>query len=230
MSCTPPCSDCVNYAIERGENPLLQLRLRLYACARDRLESVEKLPLVKLLAILIALGIYLFASRSVTRTIQQLGRSKQVAPFRIKYISKTTNIALFMGFLLLVFVLLGIGYGELSVFFSSVFAVIGIALFAQWSILSNITASVAIFFGFPYRVGDQIKITDSDFDLSGTLEEIGLFHVLIRSREGNVITYPNSLILQKPVIKLDGGNREFPQKLGTQPRPAVPRWKPKDRG
>ena len=169
---------------------------------------------MKVLVISICLLVYLFATRAVNAAIQRLGRSKQVDPFRIKYIAKTTNIALFGGFLLLVIVLLGIGYGELTVFFSSVFAVIGIALFAQWSILSNITASVAIFFGFPYRVGDQIKITDADFDLSGTLEEIGLFHVLIRSREGNVITYPNSLILQKAVIKLDGGNTEFPQKLG----------------
>jgi hypothetical protein len=62
------------------------------------------------------------------------------------------------------------------------------------------------------------------------LEEIGLFDVLIRSREGNVITYPSSLILQKPVIKLDSGNREFPQKPGIQARPAAPRWKPQDRG
>jgi hypothetical protein len=71
-----------------------------------------------------------------------------VDPFRIKYITKTTNIILFLDFPLLAFVLPGICYGELSVFFSPVFAVIGIALFAQWSIISYITASVAIFFGF----------------------------------------------------------------------------------
>jgi small-conductance mechanosensitive channel len=100
------------------------------------------------------------------------------------------------------------------------FAVIGVALFAQWSILSNITASVVIFFGFPYRVGDRIKVTDADFDISGTLEEISLFHVLIRTDGQNLITYPNNLILQKPVFKLDNGNRSFPQKLFPPPPPA----------
>jgi hypothetical protein len=79
--------------------------------------------------------------------------------------------------------------------------------------LSNITASMIIFFGFPYRVGDRIKVTDADFDISGTVEEISLFHVLIRTDAGNIITYPNSLILQKPVIKLEGDNTSFPGKL-----------------
>ena len=41
---------------------------------------------------------------------------------------------------------------------------------------------------------------DKDDDISGVIEEISLFHVLIR-REDELITYPNTLILQKGVIK-----------------------------
>lgn len=94
----------------------------------------------------------------------------------------------------------GLEYSQISIFLSSVFAVIGVALFAQWSILSNITASLIIFFGFPYRVGDKIRIIDKDDDICGVIEEITLFHVLIK-REDELITYPNTLILQKGVIK-----------------------------
>ncbi|MCX2980965.1 mechanosensitive ion channel family protein [Halieaceae bacterium IMCC14734] len=177
---------------------------------------------MKILSIVVCIGVWLFIARACNLAIKRLGAIKQVSPVRIKYISKTTNIALLVGAVLTTCLLMGLGYGEVSLFLSSAFAVIGIAFFAQWSILSNITASVVIFFGFPYRVGDQIKVTDADFDLSGTLEEIGLFHVLIRSPEGNMITYPNSLILQKPVIKLDHGNAVFPQKLGAPPLAAPP--------
>jgi small-conductance mechanosensitive channel len=81
---------------------------------------------------------------------------------------------------------------------------------------------MVIFFGFPYRVGDRIKVTDSDFDISGTVEEISLFHVLIRTDTGNVITYPNNLILQKPVFRLDQHDGAFPQKLFPPPA-AAPR-------
>jgi small-conductance mechanosensitive channel len=180
---------------------------------------------MKVMSIVICLAVYVFAVRGLAATIQRLGEAKDVAPARIKYLTKTGNIALFASLVFVVCLILGLGYGEVSLFLSSAFAVIGVALFAQWSILSNITASMVIFFSFPYRVGDVIKVTDSDFDLSGTVEEISLFHVLIRNRQGNLITYPNSLILQKPVFKLDRGNTEFPQKITATPaaKPRFPR-------
>ena len=168
---------------------------------------------MKLLSIFICLVAYFLVVRAVDATIRNLGRHKEVAASRVRYLARTANIALFVVLVFLVCLVLGVGYSEISLFLSSVFAVIGVALFAQWSILSNITASMVIFFGFPYRVGDRIKVTDADFDISGTVEEISLFHVLIRTDQGNVITYPNNLILQKPVIKLDSGNRAFPQKV-----------------
>ena len=168
---------------------------------------------MKVLSIVICLAAYMFAVRGMAASIQRLGKAKDVAPARIKYLTKTGKIALFAALVFAVCLILGLGYGEVSLFLSSAFAVIGVALFAQWSILSNVTASMVIFFSFPYRVGDVIKVTDPDFDLSGTVEEISLFHVLIRNRQGNLITYPNSLILQKPVFKLDRGNTEFPQKI-----------------
>ena len=59
-----------------------------------------------------------------------------------------------------------------------------------------------IFFSFPYRVGDRIKVLDKDDDMSGVVQEISMFHVILRRDDGNVITYPNSLILQKAVLKI----------------------------
>lgn len=178
---------------------------------------------MKIFSIVLCIAAYLFAVRAINVAIQTLGKSKQVPEPRIKYLLKTANIFLFFLLIVLVCLVLGLEYGEVSVFLSSVFAVLGVALFAQWSLLSNITASMVIFFAFPYRVGDQIKVTDPDFDLSGTLEEIGLFHVLIRSPDGYIITYPNSMILQKSVIKLDAETERFPQKIFA---PATPAGRP----
>ena len=168
---------------------------------------------MKLISIIVCFAAYLFISRAALAAFRRLGQSKQVAEVRLKYLEKTASISMFAVFVFVVCLVLGLGYGEVSLFLSSAFAVIGVALFAQWSILSNITASMVIFFAFPYRVGDRIKVTDSDFDISGEVEEISLFHVLIRTDTGNVITYPSNLILQKPVFKLENGNTTFPQKL-----------------
>ena len=156
---------------------------------------------MKIFAAIILIVAYVLCMNFVRITISRIGSNKSVKTYRIKYISKTINIALTVFFVIVLTMLLGIEYSQLSVFLSSIFAVIGVALFAQWSILSNITASLIIFFAFPYRVGDAVRIVDDDYDLSGIIEEISLFHVLIR-RNDDLITYPNSLILQKAVIKL----------------------------
>jgi small-conductance mechanosensitive channel len=108
---------------------------------------------------------------------------------------------------------LGINYGEVSIFLSSAFAVVGIALFAQWSILSNLTASLIIFFGFPYRIGDLVKVLDKDDTVTGVIEEISLFSVQIRDEMGNLATFPNSLFLQRPVVKIikKDSEKELPE-------------------
>jgi small-conductance mechanosensitive channel len=101
--------------------------------------------------------------------------------------------------------ILGAEPRELALVFSSVFAVIGIALFAIWSILSNITSGVIMFFSFPYKVGDKIQIHDKDFPIEAIIEDITAFQILLRLDNGNLVTYPNNLILQKAVtlIKKD---------------------------
>lgn len=156
---------------------------------------------MKILIALIILSVFLISRRFLGNLITTISSSKSVRPYRVKYITKTLNLALTVFFIIVLTVMMGIEYHQLTVFLSSVFAVIGVALFAQWSILSNITASLIIFFAFPYRVGDKIRVVDKDDDISGTVEEISLFHVIIRRNE-DMITYPNTLILQKAVIKL----------------------------
>jgi len=155
--------------------------------------------------ILIGLAVvfsYILIARLVTAAVKKAAIHEDASPYRIKYINKTLHLILGLVFVTLFVLSLGIHFTQLSLFLSSVFAVIGVALFAQWSMLSNITASLIIFFAFPYRVGDTVKVVDNDDDISGTIEEISLFHVIIR-REQDLITYPNNLILQKAVIKRD---------------------------
>jgi small-conductance mechanosensitive channel len=159
-------------------------------------------PMTRLLLVFgCILGFY-FASILLQKIVRDLGRMNAVGPLRVRYVARLMNIGLVFCCVVVVCLILGLGYSEVSVFLSSIFAVVGVALFAQWSILSNITASMIIFFGFPYRVGDQIKVLDKDDDMTGIIEEISMFHVIIRRPDGNLITYPNSLILQKAVLKV----------------------------
>lgn len=87
-------------------------------------------------------------------------------------------------------------------FGSSVIDIGGVALFAQWSILSNLTASVVIFFNYPSRIGDYVRIIDAENTLEGKIVDIKVFQLLLVNNEGNSINYPNNLLIQKPFMKL----------------------------
>ncbi len=157
----------------------------------------------KLLLVCICIAIFCLAGKLLHKIVHDVSVRKALGDGRVPYITKLMNIGLVFCCIVVMCLLLGLGYSEVSVFLSSIFAVVGVGLFAQWSILSNITASMIIFFGFPYRIGDRIKIADKDDDMCGVIEEIAMFHVILRRDDGNMITYPNSMLLQKAVIKIE---------------------------
>lgn len=162
--------------------------------------------LINVGAVFMCLFGYLLSKFFFARLILRLSLLKDVSDARTMYVTRTINIGLFGVFFSLAVLAVGIGYGQVSLFLSSIFAVVGVALFANWSILSNLTGSLIIFFAFPYRVGSHVKVVDKDDDISGVIEAIEPFHVLIRRANGDLITYPNNLILQRPVIRLDAAS------------------------
>src|SRR5690606_14514612 len=98
-----------------------------------------------------------------------------------------------------IFVIWGVEPRNLFTTLSAVVTVIGVALFAQWSILSNITSGIILLFSFPFKIGDVIRIHDKDFPIEAQIEDIRSFHTLLKTADGEIISYPNNLLLQKGV-------------------------------
>lgn len=140
--------------------------------------------------------------RIISYFITKIGKTKNILPKRVFYVVKFSQFIVFIIFLMALSIIWNIQFGGIMIFASSIFAVIGVALFAQWSILSNLTASIIIFFTFPARVGDKIKIVDGDNSVIGEIKEISLFQIEIIDEEHNIILYPNNLFIQKPIIKI----------------------------
>ena len=153
-----------------------------------------------LLTILLVFIGYLIIKKTLTSIVQRVGFERGINPDRIRYVLSVLNFSLGVFAILIVGALTGIGYKQFSFFMSSVLAILGVALFAQWSILSNITASVMVFFFFPYRVGDYVKILDGENTIEGKIIEIALFHVILNDEKGKLITFPNSMVFQKAVV------------------------------
>ncbi|MDX1796756.1 MAG: mechanosensitive ion channel [Hydrogenovibrio sp.] len=163
---------------------------------------MNDLPLFQILltvASVLGLGIFNWASRKALLT---LGLRKNVPEIRVTHIRKYFKIIAFLTTVILILTIWGVDYRGLLVFASSILAVLGVALVAQWSILSNITAGVIIFFAFPVRIGDVVEIIDGANAITGKIIEINIFQVILRSKDDTVVSYPNSLILQRPIRKI----------------------------
>lgn len=125
----------------------------------------------------------------------------------IKYISILITILTITALL----VVWGVKAENIFTTFSTVLTVIGVALFAQWSVLSNITSGMIILFSFPFKIGDIIRIHDKDFPIEAEIEDIRTFHTLLKTREGEQISYPNNLLLQKgiSIVRDQPAERDF---------------------
>ncbi|MEM8715066.1 MAG: mechanosensitive ion channel family protein [Cyanobacteria bacterium P01_G01_bin.4] len=100
----------------------------------------------------------------------------------------------------------------LAVYFASFFAVVGVAFFASWSVLSNVSAAIILFFSFPIRIGYRIRVQDGDNSIEGEIINISLFNIQIQKGRGETVFYPNNLAMQKPIIYLgvDGSTESKP--------------------
>ena len=153
----------------------------------------------ELLISLLLLVIFLIIRVIVNAVIKKIGRKTDINKARIQLICRYSTVTLFLIWLLIEAFVFGTEPKELALIFSSVFAVLGIALFAIWSILSNVTSGIIMFFSFPYKVGDKIQIHDNDFPIEAIIEDIRAFQLHLRQDNGDLVTYPNNLILQKAV-------------------------------
>ena len=145
---------------------------------------------------------YLVTISFTNGLINKYGARQNFLKKRILYLKKTVAGALFIFYLIILSLVWGVNFREVLIFASSLFAVAGIAFFASWSILSNITTGIIIFSSFPYQIGDQIRILDGDNSVTGKIIDMTLFHIQIKNENGDITAYPNNLIIQRPVVKL----------------------------
>jgi len=135
--------------------------------------------------------------------VKKIGRSKRKNKGRIKLISRYVSASFFLIALLIEAFVLGVEVDDLIFLFSSVFAILGITLFASWSIFSNVTSGIIVFFSFPYKIGDKIHVHDKEHEVIGIIEDIRSFQIHIRQNNGDLVTYPNNMLLQKAVTLVE---------------------------
>lgn len=152
-----------------------------------------------LIIILIAVGL-----KIGLRVIVNKYRSSNPQPnVNATFVTRVINLIINITAVIAIMILWGVETENLVLALGSVFTVIGVALFAQWSILSNVTSGIILFFSAPFRVGDFIKILDKDMPIEATVEDIFTFYTHLRTKEGGLHIFPNSLLLQKAIAVIE---------------------------
>ncbi|MER3317472.1 MAG: mechanosensitive ion channel [Allomuricauda sp.] len=153
----------------------------------------EILFTIILLAVIIALN-----SLS-KRGIRRFGKISSIDMNSRKIIFYLSNLLFYLVAFIGISLIWGVNLKDFSVFISSILAILGVGFVAQWSILSNLTASVILFFNHPLRLGDRIRVMDKDFDWTGKVEDISGFYLFMRTDDGKQITIPTNLVIQKGI-------------------------------
>lgn len=165
----------------------------------------ETMATILLVATVIMLRI--LAAKSVRRYAKISEILEHRSNLVIKYLHILITLVSIAGLL----IIWGVKTENIFTTLSAVITVVGVALFAQWSILSNITSGMILLFSFPFKIGDSIRIHDKDFPIEAEIIDIRAFHTLLRTPEGEMITYPNNLLLQKgiSIIVVEYEEKEF---------------------
>jgi small-conductance mechanosensitive channel len=94
----------------------------------------------------------------------------------------------------------GIDFSGLLLVSTSLITLTGVALFANWSLLSNITAYFILLFQPSYSRGNFIRVFEGDNFVEGTICEVNLFNIKLITDDREVIIYPNNLLLTRLIM------------------------------
>ena len=154
----------------------------------------------QMLLTLLAISLYFLSQRLV---IPRLETAIKKGMLKNSALRKAVNIyRLIYGLLAAAVILLiwGFNFQWLIAVSSGIIALTGVALFAQWSLLSNITAYFILLVHDAFKRGSFIRVIEADNYVEGYISEINVFGTTLITGEREYVVYPNNLIISRPTI------------------------------
>ena len=123
---------------------------------------MEFLNHYKILESLIVFLLAFFMRLLITKSLRKIETKFGFRNTRILVTNKIISILIYITVLVVIAFIWGVDEKQLLIYISSFLTILGIAFFAQWSILSNITAGIILFVNYPVKIGDSITILEKD--------------------------------------------------------------------
>ena len=172
------------------------------------MEEINKLlasyPVVRIGVSLLIFFLYLVVRKYIPRLVFKRAEKHEFEDSRSAFVKRIVRIGLLILFLTSIAIIWEVSFKGLSVYVASFLTIFGVGLFATWSIISNITASIILFFFFPLKHGSKVRIQDGDNSVEGIVEHLSIFSIKIVTEDKREVYYPNNLAIQKPIFQISG--------------------------
>ena len=151
--------------------------------------GVYKIQIIETTIVLVIYVIcYLVAKNLINNFLKKTKIERGRRKMAIRAIQLFTTITAFT----IIIGVWGFKQNQIALFAGSILTAIGIAFFAQWSLLSNITSSILIFFNHPVKIGNRIKVLHKDYNFEGEVTDMNYLFVYLKTEKDEIITIPNS--------------------------------------
>ena len=156
--------------------------------------------IIQILASLLVIFVYFFLVRITDpKILESIQTGNFKAPALLKANRSVRIIFLSLG-LSIMLMIWGVEFKNLILLSTSIFAITGVALFANWSVLSNISSFFLLLFHKLFKHGDFVRVIDGDNYIEGHVTEINLFNTVIMTEEQGEVIYPNNLLTSRPLF------------------------------
>ena len=161
--------------------------------------------IITVVVVVVYFGLDRISTPKLAERADQSGFQIGSANKAIKFTRVTMGI---FGGLIVAFVW-GVDFSAAVVFATTGLTLLGVALFASWSLLSNVTAYFILLVHPSFKYGNFIRVIEADNYVEGYISELGLFSTELVTENQEVIVYPNNLLFGRPMIvnpkdRLDG--------------------------
>jgi small-conductance mechanosensitive channel len=155
---------------------------------------------VQLVISVLVVILYFIISRRIAPVLYRFIAASQLKAEMNKRALVVFHIILALLLIVVLSIVWGVDIRGLLVLASSMIAVVGVALFAAWSLLSNITAFFILLGQKAFAEGMEVRVVDGGNFLEGRIIEINLFSTVLRTKDNELVVYPNNLLISRPVV------------------------------
>jgi small-conductance mechanosensitive channel len=153
-----------------------------------------------IIASLVIIIIYIVARRYTRPKIEESVQQSRLNDESYKIARNSVNAILGTILIALICIVWGLDFRGLLFLSTGILTITGVALFANWSLISNITAFLILLMHSSYRRGNFLRVFDADNYIEGYISEINLFNTKMLTEDREIIIYPNNLLISRPTM------------------------------